>query len=144
MWPDGSSYDGQWVGNKFHGKGTLTKKNGDVVVGSFHNGKAQGYCEYMYNSGAANGTVYKGDFHDGKMHGHAEMMSNKGVYYIGQFANSAKNGQGEMRFYDPHESKGDLYKGNFKTNMREGHGTYYFSKQEWTYVGEWKNGKKHG
>ena len=78
------------------------------------------------------------------MHGQAELMSNKGVWYLGQFLNSAKEGQGEMRFYDPHPSKGDLYKGAFVKNMREGYGTYYFAKNELTYVGNWKANKKHG
>ena len=144
VWPDGSSYEGEWIQNQFGGKGTLTKKNGDVVVGLFGNGKAHGYCEYYYNSGDSKGTVYKGDFFDSKMHGQAEMMSNKGVWYLGQFVNSAKEGQGEMRFYEPHSSKGDLYKGTFKKNMRDGQGTYYFGKNELTYIGGWKNNLKYG
>ena len=95
MWPDGSSYDGEWENNIFHGKGTLTKKDGDVIVGNFSKGKAHGYGEYSFNNGASKGAVYKGNWASGKMDGEGTLVSAKGNKYTGSYSNGKKNGHGE-------------------------------------------------
>ncbi|GHU22592.1 hypothetical protein FACS189472_15490 [Alphaproteobacteria bacterium] len=37
VYADGSRYEGQWSGDKRHGKGTLTKLDGEKFTGEFMN-----------------------------------------------------------------------------------------------------------
>lgn len=38
----GSTYEGQWLGNKWEGEGIWTASNGDEYEGSFRGGKRNG------------------------------------------------------------------------------------------------------
>ena len=39
MWPDGRTYDGQWVRGLAHGKAVATTVKGETIEGIFENGK---------------------------------------------------------------------------------------------------------
>ena len=68
FYTDGSLYIGAWLNNLRHGNGTHRFANNDVYKGQFRLGKIQG----------------KGNF-----------TTNNGATYIGEFHNSAKNGEGK-------------------------------------------------
>lgn len=39
IWPDGKSYEGEFLNGKMHGKGVFKKQSGETVEGEFVNGK---------------------------------------------------------------------------------------------------------
>lgn len=55
----GTKYEGEWKNGLKHGPGTEQyRDSGDVYVGHFNNGKAEGEGKYIWNSGS----VYEGEF----------------------------------------------------------------------------------
>jgi len=76
----GSLYDGEWVNDLQHGKGTeLWDYNKIMYKGDFIEGQKTGKGRFEYE-----GSTYDGDFVNGKFHG-------QGKYY---FADSGKIYQG--------------------------------------------------
>ena len=63
---------------------------------------------------------------------------NTGNYYIGEFKDGYKHGQGTFWW-----ASGKKYVGEWKNDQRNGQGTIYFVDES-KYVGEWKDGKYHG
>jgi hypothetical protein len=72
-WPDGSTYEGDYLNNYKHGKGTMTFTNGDVYTGGFVWGTIAGEGIYKYK----NGDVYRGLFYKGQKDG-------KGMYHFAE------------------------------------------------------------
>ena len=46
VWPDGGRYEGEWQGNRAHGKGKFWHADGDVYEGHWKDDKANGYGLY--------------------------------------------------------------------------------------------------
>jgi len=59
-------------------------------------------------------------------------------YYIGEFNNGTRNGQGTFVWSD-----GDKYIGEWKNEKKTGQGTFVWSDGD-KYIGEWKNGQRTG
>jgi hypothetical protein len=67
VWTDKEGeYDGQWQGDKMHGKALYTATNGDTYDGQFKHGKKHGKGVY---TSSASGGKYDGEWKDGKQHG---------------------------------------------------------------------------
>lgn len=49
-----------------------------------------------------------------------------------------KNGYGEFKW-----TSGNMYKGNYKSDLRDGHGEMTWSDGS-KYIGEWKKGSQYG
>jgi hypothetical protein len=67
------------------------------------------------------------------------------VGFAACLAGNCKNGQGTFKWENNDSSNGDTYVGEWKNSKRHGKGTYtwnQFPKQD--YVGEWKKNKMHG
>ena len=62
---DKSTYEGNLVNGKCHGKGVYTYPNGDRYEGAFVDGKKTGIGTMYF----ANGNRYEGEFKDGRFHG---------------------------------------------------------------------------
>ena len=61
------------------------------------------------------------------------------IYYIGQFKNSLKHGNGTM-----YDSNGNIkYEGDWINDKPEGNGKEFFEDGEY-YIGQYKNGLRHG
>ena len=60
---------GDWLDDKFHGKGVYIFEKGDRYEGDLHNGLKSGTGTYYY----ANGNKYEGQWRDDRKHG-------RGVY----------------------------------------------------------------
>lgn len=56
VFADGTMYTGMTANGLFNGKGKLVHSNGDVFMGDFKDGKAEGYGVFVDNAG----TLYKG------------------------------------------------------------------------------------
>ena len=63
---------------------------------------------------------------------------NWGDYYIGEFKDGSKHGQGTYWWAD-----GKKYVGESKNNKWDGHGTFYYADGR-KYVGEFVNNNYHG
>jgi len=119
-----------------HGNGKETFGNGDYYVGTYANGKPEGYGEYHW----ANGCNYRGDFKNGLRHG-------KGVWkkgtrncdiYEGEWANDKKCGQGHYRW-----ASGNYYEGSYFDDLRHGYGEMHWIDGN-AYYGNWDRGIQHG
>ena len=42
MWPDGTTYDGEWKDNNKHGRGVYKWADGDTYDGDYKDGKKHG------------------------------------------------------------------------------------------------------
>ena len=67
-------YDGEFKDNNIFGKGTFTKKNGDIYIGDFKNGLINGKGKYINSLGEQ----YIGGFLWGKKHGIGKFYNKDG------------------------------------------------------------------
>lgn len=76
VWPDGSTYTGEWQHNTQNGKGIFTRPNGDYYKGEVKNGKPHGSGELIQiitfdeeGKNWACRSKYIGEFFEGEKHG---------------------------------------------------------------------------
>jgi hypothetical protein len=81
---DGSTYDGDMIGNKRDGRGTYTSADGNTYVGEWKDDKNEGQGKYRW----ANGDTFAGAFRDGKMY--AGEMRDKSGKVIARYKNGIK------------------------------------------------------
>ena len=124
----GPYYDGGWKDGLRHGTGTL-----------FYQGKDDT-------------SKYTGEWKEGVRHGNGELRYPSGNVYSGGWANDQKEGAGVMRWNTVEE----VYDGMWHLNKQEGRGTHVWLKGGRAehgatqrlmcnrYVGDWKNGFRHG
>ena len=136
-----STYTGQWLKNKPHGKGLMTYDPAtDTSLikyeGTLINGEPSGFGTYTYNDGSK----YIGEIKEGRLEGQGKMYS-KDIIHEGEFKNNVPdgkgvrtqtdkkltgifkgwnlNGQGKIEF-----ASGDVLEGLFKNNRPSGQGSY--------------------
>lgn len=137
---NGDIYVGCFLAGRFHGRGKLCRRDGDVrydgewQVGNFH-----GKGVYNYYKGDRKGRQsYEGDLFRGIRHGKGVLLWQDGTRYEGEFDNNIIQGFGVMTW-----PCGDRYEGHFVDSQRDGEGKYT-SADGFSYEGSWKNGKRHG
>ncbi len=69
-YPDGTTYNGEWEGNKRHGYGIWIRPDGTRYEGEWENDKPNGRG-ILTN---ADGSTYSGDWKDGKRHGRGTVV----------------------------------------------------------------------
>ena len=114
---DGSTYEGQWMLGKGvkHGMGVTTYFNGDVHMGFYKNGKANGFGRgYMVSQTA----VLEGNYVDGELIGEAFKYYHFGKYH-GDYKDGTFNGKGHFHFYSGGSSGGEWKNGQFITRTVE-------------------------
>eukprot|EP00978_Attheya_sp_CCMP212_P041490 scaffold238569_cov46-Attheya_sp.AAC.1 len=106
-----------------------------------------GYAKLRFVGVVSEGNTKKGK---GIFHYVEETGKHKGksIVYEGEFADGFFEGRGSLRDQDGHskityDNDEEMYEGEMKNNMRDGHGTYTWAKGI-RYEGEWKNGTSHG
>ena len=110
--------------------GSQELTGGEIYVGQFKDGKANGQGTYIY----ADGEKYLGQFKDGKANGQGTNTWTNGDKYVGQFINDNRTGQGTYTF-----ANGNKYVGQFKDNKYDGFGTLYNSDGSIRQQGIWKD-----
>ena len=128
-------YQGQWKGNKRHGKGVCYFHNGDVYMGDWLDDLYDGEGHYIF----ANGERYSGHLRGGMKNGKGKFVYSNGYVYIGDWVDDVKQGQGTFEFF----GLGDLYVGDFANNFREGKGRYVFHSDD-VYEGNFKRNQRSG
>ena len=144
VFESGSTYEGETLDGKQHGRGKYTWANGTVYEGEWIDGNRTGKGKYTYKSGA----FYEGDFVDGKMEGKGRYVLSNGDVYEGDFVSDDFNGRGKYTW-----TNGNTYDGEWVDNKRTGHGLYTtYGKRpsdggtymKYSYDGEWVDNKEHG
>jgi hypothetical protein len=116
---------------------TYLNSNGDIFIGTYKFGKADGDGQYTWK----NGSVYIGKFTNGMKHGKGKWMKSRDATsncYEGDYYMDKKHGYGEFKW-----SSGNVYKGNYKSDLRNGYGEMYWTDGS-VYKGNWVNGIQHG
>lgn len=156
-----NTYSGEWKDDKRNGYGDAVFYNGDCYFGIWENDKKCGYGKYLWKNGNAYEGEWKDDFQNGygvyttkeykysgqweqgwiNGSGKAEYYNSDGSikgWYIGDFVENKKFGQGEY-----HYSDGNIYEGEFVNDTFNGYGIFYFKNGN-RYEGEFKNGQIKG
>lgn len=159
VYPNNSSYEGQFHKYKRHGLGTLILPEGTTYVCEWRNDERHGKGEESWADGTTfrgnyakgmrsgtgmmtwpEGSRYSGMFERGRANGHGELIRTDGSVYTGQFQQDCMAGEGHIRWKD-----GVEYRGEFAANRRHGHGKMVWKSGKWkSYEGAWKDGVQHG
>jgi hypothetical protein len=149
----GRVYQGHFLNNQKHGKGTFTYSNGDKYEGNWANGLQNGYGIRFFPNGKAQGGIWE----KGKLikpdaniqvvmecisgdckNGEGKSRDAKGRVYKGQFKNNAYEGYGILTY-----PSGDIFKGMFVRGLPDGGGSYYYQNGH-TDTGDWEQGRLKG
>jgi len=156
QWPDGRTYEGDWLNGQFHGHGTALEPDGSTYTGSWQHGARHGHGEEVMADGSRYvggfragqrwgvGTleraagVYQGSWHAGHPDGEGVFEGADGARYQGGWAGGARSGYGTSVTVD-----GARYEGDWAGD--EPHGFGRIERPDGSrYEGEWQAGKRHG
>jgi len=129
-------YEGNFIKDKFEGKGQYNFENGEYYIGEWLNDQRHGRGKLYYKNC---NIKYDGDFIKDKFEGEGQYIWENGEYYIGNWLNNLKHGKGILYY-----KNGNIkYDGDFIKDKAEGKGKYIKENGEY-YIGEWENGLMHG
>ncbi|EGR28566.1 radial spoke head protein, putative [Ichthyophthirius multifiliis] len=153
-------YIGNFLNNLRHGEGTFLYDNGSKFEGKWENNEfKQGNYhlkieneEYFLNSGFWINKIkkgieqryffqekglYKGEFLNGKMNGFGIFKYANGNVYEGQWKDNLFQGDG-IFYFKPQDQfrKGDVYNGQFQKGKFQGFGCYLNNKQNKYFIGK--------
>ena len=129
-----SKYVGGMKEGKLHGKVEAKSEAGERYIGEFKEGYYDGQGTLFFEDGSR----YIGEFKDGNYNGQGTLNMTDGSRYVGQFKDSNFDGQGTLTSGD-----GSRYVGQFKDNNYDGQGVYTESSGE-RYVGQFKDSNFSG
>lgn len=101
--PNGQSYDGEFVRQRFEGSGKLIFSNRTVYEGEFHAGKMEGEGKMT----TADGTLYEGTFNGDRL-SQGRVTGSDGSVYEGELSNWRPHGEGRLV-----EADGEVLEGQF-------------------------------
>mmetsp|Transcript_66175 Transcript_66175/g.117686 ORF Transcript_66175/g.117686 Transcript_66175/m.117686 type:complete len:223 (+) Transcript_66175:105-773(+) len=130
---DGSTYEGQFLSGKRHGRGVWKSSTGQYD-GQWKTDQQDGQGQQRWQDGR----VYIGQFSRGKFDGHGRMEwhTPQGLMiFEGDYVNDQKHGTGKFIWPD-----GRMYDGEWAKGKRWGKGTYHNSRGE-KKEGLWVNDK---
>jgi hypothetical protein len=76
-------YEGNFLNDRFDGKGKFTGCNGQVYIGDFKNHKKNGFGKQNY----LNGSIYEGEWKDDKKHGIGKLTEGDTIIHQGRWEN---------------------------------------------------------
>mmetsp|Transcript_28451 Transcript_28451/g.62284 ORF Transcript_28451/g.62284 Transcript_28451/m.62284 type:complete len:157 (-) Transcript_28451:518-988(-) len=85
---EGHTYEGEWLNDKMHGRGTFRYASNARYEGEFVNNQYHGHGIYTF----PNGSFYEGPFEENQMHGEGKYTDTKGVLWQGKFYNGVGPG----------------------------------------------------
>lgn len=143
-YPDGKTYEGDFVEDLPDGVGLMTYANCDTYDGHWVAGKMQGhgtYRFYDYNRDRLNG-FYEGFFVNSQFNGWGKREYQNKAIYCGNWAEGKRSGEGQILFATgesysglwkddilpegvAHFPDGSFYSGHFSNYHFSGFGTYF-------------------
>ncbi|XP_025424795.1 MORN repeat-containing protein 3-like [Sipha flava] len=129
-------YEGDWLANKRHGYGVLTKKVDDIYIfvyegkwinNRFAEGKWYEDCGIYDGCFSTTGTRTKC--------GYGIMRWNNGAVYCGHWRDNKFNGRGQYI-----EANGNVYDGQWCKGLKHGEGLYVFKEKGQYMEGVWIQG----
>lgn len=142
MWANTERYEGDWVGNKRHGRGIQTFLDGSFYQGKFKDDVISGKGVWTYR----NGETYEGQMKGGLREGVGTSTYTNGFRYEGEWKGNKRHGKGvytssegcrfEGEWREDHKHNGvetlpcgDQYEGGFdENNLFHGRGVYVYAK----------------
>jgi len=118
VYPDGSTYEGQWRAEQKHGRGVYRSVTGDVYEGEYAADEKAGRGTFRY----AGGSVYEGEWMAGERNGEGTFRHVDGNVHEGRFSNDEPDGPAILRYAD-----GGIFVGAYRASRKEGPGTYHFT-----------------
>ncbi len=149
---------GKIVDQKLQGEGVKRYTNGAVYKGNFVDGRKDGKGRYTF----ANKTVLQGTFRNGQLQNGSVLINDKDGSFEAVIQHGKKTGEVKARLKNGDVYKGtvtagkfngtasivykdqDSYKGTLKDNLKSGQGTYQWTKEGNSYVGQWNQDKMNG
>ena len=110
---DGTEYEGNFVKNKFSGKGHMKWADGIEYKGNFSDNYLEGEGILIKN----NGEKYEGTFEKNFFHGKGKYTYSNGDEYEGNFEYGIRKGKGVYR-----KKNGFIFEGFWDNNIPNGHG----------------------
>ena len=129
-------YEGEFVNDKYEGKGKYNYEDGKYYIGEWKNGLRNGRGILYYKNG---NILYEGDFVNDKFEGNGKYIWEDGSYYIGLWKNGLCNGKGTE-----YNKNGEIvYEGDFINDKFEGIGHFIYEDGKY-YIGQWNNNLPNG
>lgn len=122
--PSGAVYEGEWLNDKKHGKGTQVWKDGSRYDGQWRNGKANGYGRLIHGDG----DVYEGEWKDDTACGYGKYIHVEGAVYEGEWLNDCQHGFGKETWPD-----GAFYEGDYVQGKKNGKGKFHWTDESYYY-----------
>ncbi|KAL7543309.1 hypothetical protein ACHAXR_012618 [Thalassiosira sp. AJA248-18] len=141
-------YEGEMHDGIREGRGMCLYNNNTLYEGQWKRNKEHGTGTLM--TADRKRIIYEGAWEKGKMHGHGayyyyieSMTGNKKIVkengkYIGQFRQNLRNGHGVYTLPDT-----SIYDGEWRDNIQNGYGIFRWADGS-IYEGSWRDGKRHG
>lgn len=107
----------------------------EVYKGQWTNDTMNGFGIFYY----FNGDIYKGKFKAGKPHHCGVYTFQDGTKFMGEYKYGLANGFGRQV-----SENGDIYEGMWVDDQKNGFGESQVAKGDYSYVGFWKDGERHG
>ncbi|KAF5909795.1 ankyrin repeat and MYND domain-containing protein 1, partial [Clarias magur] len=105
-WPDGSSYDGEFINGLKHGNGTFTWPNGECYEGSFYKDYRHGKGTYLWQDSSQ----FTGKFYLNQKEGYGVHLFPDGTIFKGLYHANERFGPGVMTYPDGHQDVGLWYR----------------------------------
>jgi len=133
-------YLGEWKDNKWEGKGTLEKADGERYVGEWLAGKRHGAGTlWKRQPDGSLRKIYTGQWKQGLMSGRGTLnVEGSKDVYIGEWLNGQRSGVGICTY-----GNGDVYEGEWLADKRHGFGVYDYKAGD-HFEGLWVEDKKEG
>mmetsp|Transcript_33844 Transcript_33844/g.105108 ORF Transcript_33844/g.105108 Transcript_33844/m.105108 type:complete len:527 (+) Transcript_33844:96-1676(+) len=128
--PDGSTYEGQFLGRDRHGWGKITWASGDCYEGQFQ-------CSAMHGQGALRwdtGVAYSGQWQSNELGPAGTMKWPDGRQYRGHFLDGEKHGEGRLTWPD-----GRSYTGQWSGGLQDGYG-FIAARKGPSNLSQWEGG----
>lgn len=126
---DGTEYEGEFSLGRPHGHGRMAQ------------------CEVMPDGLPGQQlATYEGGWEAGEFSGHGRYATSRGLVYDGEWAGSARSGEGHQTVPDClQEAYGYCsYRGQWESNSRDGYGEMAFAQGRYLYKGHFQKGTREG
>lgn len=136
LYPDGSTYLGQYRHGRRHGKGKMVGLAGGLTLGYW----SEDLLERWATAIEPDGSWYRGEVRKGLRHGQgrSENCRDEKAAFTGSWVAGKRNGSGEESLAD-----GSVYRGDFRGDLRSGRGVQSGPDGS-QYQGQFEAGLRHG